>query len=547
MTKKFSFQVICFAIFALTLMACDVSAQTAAPATTVQPETSLQAPQADRGPRKQIKRIPPPPARVTVIPSQIAIAPQVVTIVHRLSGVKILRLFLRQSGESGVVETIDPETLMNDAHASIIAGWAMDDGRTIAARLPQAAAEIEVTEFERLIPGQKARLATTESFSLMRPRIEPDLTVITSDGRKLRARLVGLDAETGLSMMQVAGLTAVPPRAPGQKLTQGQSIKIFAPEPATSEGEATTRITYVKVGKIDATILSVLQPGSGDFGNLIATSTKLSPGVIGGVACDQLGNAVGIIESIDGESASIVGADTVRAAMRRVLERQASVPRPLLGVRGEPVDAAARAAFLANGWRDDQVRDLINEQVGILLTSVMPKTPAALAKLQPGDVILRVNQTEVKSAEEFSRLLGDAGSGEQVEFTIKRPDAKVPLTIPVTLGGSFAPMFERRFEMPAAPAAFISLQILGIQTMELTPRAASQMGAQNGFIVVSVKPESGAARAGIREGDVIESIDGRTLGRGVWTLSPQFMREKKHTFLIVRAREKKQIVVEADN
>jgi len=542
MRKKYSSLIISCALFALALIASEVSAQTAA--TTATPQTATAPPTAL--PRKQIRR-PAPPARVTVIPSDSNVAPQVVTIVHRLSGVKILRLLLRQNGES-VVETLDPETLTNDAHASIIAGWAMDDGKTIVARLPQAAAEIEVTDLERILPEMKARAATTEPLGLMRPRIEPDLTVITADGRKLRARLIGLDAETGLSILQAAGLPPVPPpKIVDIQLKQGQAIEIFAPEPATPEGEATTRNTYVRVGKTDATVASLAPPESGSLEKLIVRGAKLSPGVIGGVACDQKGSTIGIIESIDGDSASIVGTERVRAATRRVLERQASVPRPLLGVRGEPVDAAARAAFLAHGWRDDQVRDLIKEQVGILLTSVVPKTPAALAKLQPGDVILRVNQTEVKSAEDFSKLLGEAGSGEQVQFTIRRPDAAAPLSIPVTLGGSFAPMFERRFEMPVVPTPFVSLQILGMQTMALTPRAASRMGAQNGFIVVAVQSDSAAARGGILEGDVIESIDGRTLAPGAWTLSHQFAREKKHTLSIVRAREKKQVVIETND
>jgi S1-C subfamily serine protease len=539
MSKKYSSFVISFAILASASIASDVSAQTAATATTPQTAVTPQTP-----PRKVVRRVQTPPARVTVIPSDSNVAPQVVTIIHRLSGVKILRLLLRQNGES-IVETLDPETLTNDAHASIIAGWAMDDGKTIAARLPQAAAEIEVTELEKTLPEMKARAATTEPLGLMRPRIEPDLTVITADGRKLRARLIGLDAETGLSILQVAGLPPVPPpKIADIQLKQGQSIEIFAPEPATPEAKATTRNTYVRVEKTDATVTSLAPNESGSLEKLIVRGAKLSPDVIGGVACDQTGSTIGIIESIDGDSASIVGTERVRAATRRVLERQASVPRPLLGVRGEPVDAAAHAAFLAHGWRDDQVRDLIKEQVGILLTSVVPKTPAALAKLQPGDVILRVNQTEVKSAEDFSKLLGEAGSGEQVQFTIRRPDTAAPLLVPVTLGGSFAPIFERRVEFPRMPTPFFGLQQMGIQTMAWMPRATGRIGGQNGFIVLAVQADSAAARGGLREGDVIEAIDGKTLTPGAWTFTQQFASEKKHTFSIIRAREKKQVVVE---
>jgi serine protease Do len=205
------------------------------------------------------------------------------------------------------------------------------------------------------------------------------------------------------------------------------------------------------------------------------------------------------------------------------------------------VQAAQRAEFLAHGWREDQLDDLFKAQQGILLTGVMPKTPAALARLQAGDVILRVNQNEIKSTEQFSRLLGEAGSGEQVEFTIQRPDASAPLSVPVTLGGSFAPTFEWQFEMPRMKP--LGLQVLGIETVGLSPKVALQLGAESGLIVVAVWPDSAGAEAGLQEGDVIESVDGRIADRESWNF-PLFTRQRKHTLAIVRSREKKKVVVE---
>jgi serine protease Do len=181
---------------------------------------------------------------------------------------------------------------------------------------------------------------------------------------------------------------------------------------------------------------------------------------------------------------------------------------------------------------------------GILLTKIVPKTPAALAQLRPGDVILRVNQDEVKNAEAFSSLLGKAGSGEQVVFTLKRPDVSAPLEIPVKLGSSFAPAFAWTFGFPDAAAPFLGLQQFGMHMMALTANGASGFGAQNGFIVVAVEPSSAAARGGIREGDVIESIDGQTLSPRTWTNG--FKSQKKHTISIVRDREKKQLVLEVE-
>ena len=492
------------------------------------------------------RRVPAPPARVTVIRGDSQVAPQVVTIVHRLSGVKMLRLLRRQAGEAGVIETFDPKTLMGDAHASIIAGWALDDGKTIAARLPQAAAEIEITEFERYFPEVNARAATAGAFTFARSP-EPDLTVITADGRKLRAHLIGLDAQTGLSILQLTGLVSITTRDSSNTISAGEGVQIFAPEPATPEREATTRITYVKLGKLNATVANVVRNENGAPQKFTVRGGKLSPELIGGIACDQVGATIGIVESIEENKATIASADVIRAATRRVLDRQGSVPRPLLGVSGEPVELAGQAAFLARGWRDDQVKALLDGQVGILLTSIMPQTPAALAKLRPGDVIIRMNQTEVKNAEQFSRLLAEAGTGERVEFTVKRPDAPAPFSVPVTLGGSFAPS-EMNFQMPRIPRApFMGLQIFGLQTYALKPQAAWQMGAQNGLLVLMVQKDGAAGKAGIREGDVIEAIDGRALRGGAWIANPAFTQQKKHTLTIVRNREKKQVVVETND
>jgi S1-C subfamily serine protease len=527
------------------MLATSVSGQEPAPVeTTLVQLTSPAAttPQDKTTQRKTVRRTTPPVAKVTVIPSQAQIAPQVVTIVHRLSGLKMLRLLVRQAGERGTVATIDPLSMKDDAHASVFAGWTMDDGKTITARLPQAAAEID---FLRLPADQdtiKDDLFATEATTARAAR--PDLTVITGDGQRLAARYVGLDGQTGLSVLQVIGLTAPPPlSAVGENLVEGQLVQLFAPERTTPAGEATPGTTYVQVGEIQAKVSTVARSRSGKLERLLVSSDKLSPVIIGGIACDESGNTIGIVEAVVGNYARIVPAENVRAATRRVLERQASVPRPVLGVRGESVELAGRAAFLAYGWREDQLNQLFANHIGILLTSVMPETPAALAKLRPGDVIVRVNQGDVKSAEEFSSLLSQVGSGEQVQFFVRRPDSSAPLPVDVTLGSSFEPIFKWPFDVPLT-TAMGGLESLGIETVGLTPKAASSLGARHGLLVVFVRPATAAARGGIREGDLIESIDGRALRSGAWAFT--FLgRQRKHVLSVIRDREKKQVVLES--
>src|SRR6185436_14164214 len=215
------------------------------------------------------------------------------------------------------------------------------------------------------------------------------------------------------------------------ELAAGQSVEIFSPEPFTGSAEALTRTTYVKIGKTDATVVNAGPAASPAVDKLVLHGDKFSPGVVGGVACDQFGNTVGIVDSIEQVSA---------------------------------------AALIARGWQNDQVKELIKDPIGIFLTMVAPQTPAAFARLKAGDVIVSVNQEQVKSADEFSDLLVKAGSGEQVQFTVRRPGTAAPLEIPVTLGSSFAPtnQWGWGFSFPQPPAPLFRLEGWGLHTLGWT-------------------------------------------------------------------------------
>src|SRR5258707_4261532 len=545
------FQFVFVTALALVLLAASALAQTA----TTAPPTPIQSvpaqavvPEKIQPRRRPMRGGSTPPAKVTVIPDQRAVAPQVVTIVHRLSRIKMLRFLLRQSGEAGTVAMIDPLSMTSDAHASIIAGWAIDD-KTITARLPQAAAEIEFSQhplFPAEVPGMfpepSPRRAATAA------RAQPDLTVITRDGQRLAARYVGLDGVTGLSVLQVVGMTTAPTATAitPQAASVGQTIQVFAPE-RTSPNEATPGIIYVRVGETEANVSALTRLSSGKLRRLMLRSAKFSPEVIGGVACDASGNTLGIVEGIEGNIASLLPAEAARDAARRVLERQASVPKPVLGIRGEPVEFSTRNLFVANGWREDQLTKLFADQEGILLLQVMPGTPAAQAELRRGDVIMKVNNDSVKSAEDFSAFLGDAGSGEQVKFTVMRPDAVGPFAISVKLGAAFDQPFNWPFELPRVSTAQIGLESVGIETVPLSARAASQMAAKSGLLVVAIQPLTAAARSGLREGDLIESIDGRAVRVGAMAFAFEFSRQKKHVLSVVRNREKSQVELDANN
>jgi C-terminal processing protease CtpA/Prc len=144
-------------------------------------------------------------------------------------------------------------------------------------------------------------------------------------------------------------------------------------------------------------------------------------------------------------------------------------------------------------------------------------------------------------------VLGDVGSGEQVKFTVMRQDVAGPFAISAKLGAAFDQSFNWQFELPRVSTAQVGLESVGIETVPLSARAASQMAGKSGLLVVSIQPQTAAARSGLREGDLIESIDGRAVGAGPMPFAFEFSRQQKHVLSVVRNREKSQVELEASN
>ena len=76
------------------------------------------------------------------------------------------------------------------------------------------------------------------------------------------------------------------------------------------------------------------------------------------VALNEAGETIGIIDAVEGSEATIVPVSLVRSAVKRVIARQASVPRPWLGVHGEPVRSLSLERILGIGWEPERAREL---------------------------------------------------------------------------------------------------------------------------------------------------------------------------------------------
>jgi S1-C subfamily serine protease len=300
----------------------------------------------------------------------------------------------------------------------------------------------------------------------------------------------------------------------------------------------------VRMGETPGTVFTVARAPSGGVSRFKARSARLLPENVGGVVVNDAGETVGIVDGIVGTEASILPAAMIRMAAKRVLTQQASVPKPWLGVIGEPVASLKVEQMLNRGWQADRATTLAEDHCGIFLTWIAPGSPAALASLRAGDVILKVNDGEIQTADDFSWWLEQAGPSSSVRFIVARPDSTTPEAINVKLSESLDPAVALRLLKRRPPLAQgMALMDQGIETIAVQRAVASRLGATSGLLIIYVEPATAAFKAGLRPGDVIEAIDGRQISSLTRPLFLPTTPGAAYTFDVVRDKQKLVVTV----
>lgn len=186
------------------------------------------------------------------------------------------------------------------------------------------------------------------------------------------------------------------------------------------------------------------------------------------------------------------------------------------------------------------IRDLDAEEAaktqGVLIEDVEADGPAAKAGIRKGDVIVEFDGERVRSARHFARLVQETPDGRRVKATLVRGGARQTVEVAperathamrdLMLPPNFGEDLEREIErsMRALPRDFafdfnwnypdVSVWPrgrLGAQLSPLSDQLAEYFGAKDGVLVTSVESESLAAKAGLKAGDVITTINGRAV------------------------------------
>lgn len=209
---------------------------------------------------------------------------------------------------------------------------------------------------------------------------------------------------------------------------------------------------------------------------------------------------------------------------------QAQRDRPFVDVQALVSGGSRVGVVVRNVTADDLARAGLDETGGVVVTAVTLDSPAARAGLQAGDVIVEFDGERVRSVRQFTRLVQDTPAGRTVAATVMRDGARqsigvapeaarpsIDLVTPeirrdIARGLSGFPRTFDDLDFDIMGGLFFSSRIrLGVRVAPLSDQLASYFGVDRGALVSEVEDGSAAAAAGIRAGDVITVIHGRTI------------------------------------
>ena len=311
-----------------------------------------------------------------------------------------------------------------------------------------------------------------------------DVFVTLTDSREFKAKVIGADKRSDVALVKIEA-TGLPTVRIGDvgKLKVGEWV-IAIGSPFGLESTVT------------AGIVSAKARDTGDLVKLIQTDVAINPGNSGGPLINMRGEVVGINSQIYSRSGGYMGisfAIPIDEASRVAdsLRTNGRVIRGRIGVAIGPVTK--------------QVAESIGlgKAIGAMVSNVEAAGPADKAGIEPGDIITKVDGRAVEKSADLPRMVGSVKPGTKTVLQVFRRGTFRDVGVTVVefeadrVAG--APARDAAKPPPAPPG------MLGLTVADLTDAQRRDLKVKGGVRVEAV--EGAALRAGVREGDVLLSLD----------------------------------------
>jgi serine protease Do len=315
------------------------------------------------------------------------------------------------------------------------------------------------------------------------------ITVTLPGKREYKAKLIGADPESDIALIKidVKDLTAV---------TWGDSSNLHVGSIVVAIGNPFGLSGTVTKGIVSAT--GRTNVGIIGYEDFIQTDAPINPGNSGGPLVNIKGEVIGINTAIASRSGGYMGigfaipSNSAKLVMEQLL-KHGKVERGLLGVNIQDLTESLAKSF---GRADTN---------GALVSQVSPAGPAEKAGIKTGDIILSYNGQPVAGASQLKNLVGQTQPGTSAALSVYRN--KKTLEVNIAIGERTAQAVSAGSRTGETSAE------LGISVEKVPAGMASKMRLKHGegLLIKDVDPNGQGAAIGLRTGDVILQIDGKSI------------------------------------
>ena len=323
-----------------------------------------------------------------------------------------------------------------------------------------------------------------------------EVTVRLHDGREFKATDVWTDPKTDVAVVKIDASDLVAARLGNSDMLAVGDWVLALGQPFGLEDTVTAGIISAKHRGIGITARE----------SFLQTDAAINPGNSGGPLISLKGEVIGIntaISSHTGGNNGVGFAVPINLAkwVSDQLAQGGTVHRAYLGVGIQPVNAT-----LAEQFR-------VKPREGVAVTEVFPRTPAAKAGIQSGDVIVEYAGVAVSSPNELQLLVERSELGKPHRLSVVRDGRRVTLEFtPEEQPSEFGAMGASTDRGARTPESS-QLDQLGLEISTLDAAVAEQLGMSDveGVVVTHVRPDSPADRAGLSSGMVITQVNRHTV------------------------------------
>jgi serine protease Do len=308
-----------------------------------------------------------------------------------------------------------------------------------------------------------------------------EIEVVTLDGSKHKAKVVGLDRKTDLAVLRLDN-------GKGQfKFARlGDSETMQVGDWVIAVGSPFGLHATVTAGIISA---KARQIGQGPFDDFLQTDAAINPGNSGGPLVNMQGEVIGINSAIVAGGSGIgfsIPSNMARKIYSELLAK-GKVTRGWLGVSIQPLTPELAKSF---GAKDK----------GVLISDVLQDGPAAKGGLKAGDILTEFEGKKMEAPADLQRAVGLTTPGQDTKVKVWRDQGEK--TLEVKIG-------EAPDDREAARQFGRSRSMLGLEVRPITPELARQLNLKTaeGVVVARVDEDSAAGEAGVQRGDVIREIN----------------------------------------